>query len=107
MSHITSTSGIRSPGQLDAFFTRSMAIALAAIGQSAGLDALDWRARTLQSEVVLQGTPARCTQSPTELCERWAAALGLDEFSYDSLEGVSTWSRYESPWLIEVSSEPL
>jgi hypothetical protein len=54
---------------------------------------------------VLQGTPARGAQSPTQLCERWAAALGLDEFSYDGLEGVSTWSRYESPWLIEVSSE--
>jgi hypothetical protein len=105
MSHVTSTSGIRSPGQLDAFFTRSMALALAAIGRAAGLEALDWRARTLQHEVVLQGTPARGAQSPTQLCERWAAALGLDEFSYDGLEGVSTWSRYESPWLIEVSSE--
>jgi len=99
------TAHVRLPGQLDAFFTTSMTLALASVGQAAGLDALQWRARTLGREVVLQGAPERGTPAPAALCESWAATLGLDEFSFDGLEGVSTWSRYESPWLIEVSSE--
>ena len=100
-----SGTAMQSPGQLEAFFTRSMTLALADVGQSAGLDPLDWRPRTLGHEVVLQGTPPRGSGPAADLCERWAAVLGLDEFSYDCFDGIRTWSRYESPWLIEVSSD--
>ena len=105
MSQFSTQTGMQTPGQLDVFFTQSMARSVAAVGSTAGLAPLEWRARTLQREIVLQGSPPHGTDRAAELCERWATALGLDEFGYDGLEGIITWSRYESPWLIEVSSE--
>jgi hypothetical protein len=93
-----------SPGWLDSLFTRSIVAAVAAVGDDSGLRALDWRVRIDKGEIVVLGTPAEHTTEPVELCRHWARALGLDLGRYDAAEDVSSWSRLDGPWLIEVST---
>ena len=46
MSQFSTQTGMQTPGQLDVFFTRSMARSVAAVGSTAGLEPLEWRARS-------------------------------------------------------------
>ncbi|GAB3607819.1 hypothetical protein GCM10027413_32280 [Conyzicola nivalis] len=93
-----------SPGWLDSLFTRSITEAVAAVGDSSGVPALEWRVRIDNGEIVVLGTPPEHSSEPVALCREWARALGLDRGRYDASEDVSSWSRVDGPWLIEVST---
>ena len=92
------------PGWLNTLFTGAITDAVAGIGASAGLAPLDWRVRVENGEIFVLGTPPRTHAEPVGLCRDWASALGLDEGYYDAAEDVSSWSRVDGPWLIELST---
>jgi hypothetical protein len=92
------------PGRLNSLFTRSITDAVAAVGDETGLAALDWNVRIENGEIIVLGAPHRNAFEPVELCRDWARALGLDDGYYDASEDVSSWSRVDGPWLIEIST---
>ena len=99
----TATQAI-TPGWLNTLFIRSITEAVAAVGGDSGLLALDWKVRVENGEIFVLGAPPRTVSEPVPLCREWARALGLDEGYYDEPENVSSWSRVDGPWLIEVST---
>jgi hypothetical protein len=92
------------PGRLNSLFIRSITDAVAAVGDDIGLAALDWNVRIENGEIIVLGAPPRHASEPMTLCRDWARALGLDDGYYDASEDVSSWSRVDGPWLIEIST---
>jgi len=92
------------PGGLNAMFVGSIIDAVAAAGGDLGLPALHWTVRVENGEIYVLGAPPRDSAVAVALCREWARALGLDDGYYDSSEDVSSWSRVDGPWLIEVST---
>ena len=97
-------SDARAPGWVNAFFTRSITDAISTFGRNSGLEALDWSVRIEAGEIFVLGTPSQQSIESVGLCRRWAAVLALDAGRYDEGEDVSSWSRVDGPWLIEVST---
>ncbi|WP_411698507.1 hypothetical protein [Conyzicola sp.] len=93
-----------SPGWLNTLFTRSITEGVSAVGDDSGLPGLEWRVRIDNGEIVVLGAPPQHVTDPVSLCRKWAQALGLDRGRYDESEDVSSWSRVDGPWLIEVST---
>jgi len=92
------------PGGLSSLFIRSITDAVAAVGGNGGLTALEWNVHIENGEIFVLGAPPRDAVEPVPLCREWALALGLDDGYYDASEDVSSWSRVDGPWLIEVST---
>ena len=92
------------PGWLNTLFISSITEAVAAVGGDTGLPALNWNVRVENGEIFVLGAPPRGVSEPVPLCRDWAHALGLDDGYYDASEDVSSWSRVDGPWLIEVST---
>ena len=92
------------PGWLNTMFTQSITDAVAAVGGDSGLPALRWNVRIENGEIFVLGAPPLGADDPEPLCREWARALGLDDGYYDASEDVSSWSRVDGPWLIEVST---
>jgi hypothetical protein len=92
------------PGWLDSLCTRSITEAVASVGADSGLSALEWKVRIDNGEIAVLGAPPANTNDPVALCRDWAEALGLDRGRYDASEDVSSWSRVDGPWLIELST---
>ena len=91
-------------GWLNALFTQSITDAVATVGTRIGLAPLEWTVRIENGEIYVLGAPPRGAAAQVELCREWASALSLDDGYYDSSEDVSSWSRVDGPWLIEVST---
>ena len=94
----------RATGWVNSFLTRSITDAIATVGREIGLDALEWTIRIENGEIFVLGTPSQPSIEAVGLCRRWAAALCLDAGRYDEGEDVSSWSRADGPWLIEVAT---
>jgi hypothetical protein len=92
------------PGRLGELFVSSITDAVAAVGAARGLSALRWKVRVENGEMYVLGAPPRGSAESLGLCRAWANALGLNDGYYDASEDVSSWSRVDGPWLIEVST---
>jgi len=92
------------PASLSNLFVEAITGAVTGLGASRGLAPLDWSVRVDGGEIFVLGAPPRGHGEPMPLCREWATALGLDRGRYDAAEDVSSWSRADGPWLVELST---
>jgi hypothetical protein len=91
--------------QLNAALVSGVIKRIALLGRQQGLAPLDWLTLEVDGSPLIEGAPFS-EVGGAELCERWAAALGMREYSFSASDddGVRSWYLGEAAVTIEVST---
>lgn len=88
---------------IDIAVANAVAMGMNHIGETLGLEPLDWRLATREG-ASLEGVPICDPSRAAEVCETWAHAMDLDEYEYDVGDGVRSWYSADGEWHVEIST---